>query len=98
MSGFWGSFPDRSGGVPGSDGTKLADAAILVCRQNGRNPVCVYVDSRHAAAVPLRPVDGLCVEVPVPGGGFEFVSDRFHGGLVSIGRLVSIGSPGFNWV
>ena len=51
-------------------------AAILVLRQDGLSAVYLYLDSRHAAALPLRPVDGVCVEVHVPDRADQPVGHR----------------------
>ncbi len=53
-------------------------------RQDRRPAVRFHLDSRHAAALPLRPVDGFRLEVPVPGGAVESAGHRLSGGLVFV--------------
>jgi NADH-quinone oxidoreductase subunit H len=70
--------------LPAAHDAELARSAFLVLRQNRLYSFCVHVDSRHAAALSVRPADGLHVEVPLPGRGFESAGDRPGGrfGLV----------------
>src|SRR5262249_52007120 len=75
-----GLSADR-GEFPAADREAMAAAAVLVLRQDGYDSVCLYLGPRHPAAVPLRPIDGLHVEVPVPGGDAEPARDRPSGCL-----------------
>ena len=60
-----------------------AAAGVLVRGQNWLSAVRVYLDSRHVAPLPLRPVDGFRVEVSFPGALVEFAGNRVPGGLYS---------------
>jgi NADH-quinone oxidoreductase subunit H len=44
----------------------IRSAAVLVYRQDWLPAVHLHLDPRHAAALPIRPVDGIRVEVSFP--------------------------------
>ena len=50
------------------------------CAKDRLHSVRVYLGPRHAAALPLRPTDGLRLEVPVPGRGAQSAGHRLPGG------------------
>src|SRR6185436_8137222 len=58
------------------------DADVLVPGQDRLPVICVYLDPRHAAALPLRPVNEFCLEIPVPRGVTESACHRVDGGVV----------------
>ena len=72
------------GHFPAAGGAAVAAAIVLVLRQDGRHLVRVYLDSRHAAAFPLRPIDEFHVEVPFPGGHAQPAGDRLSGGFETL--------------
>src|SRR5580704_18691595 len=56
-------------------------ASVLVCGQDIRVSVPLYMGSRHAAAVSLRPVDGVRVEVFAATGHCEPGDHGFDRGI-----------------
>ena len=60
----------------------LSGADFLVRRQSWISAVCLYLDSWHFAALPLRSVDALCVDVSVPVCADQPVTHRVDGGCV----------------
>ena len=58
-----------------------SDAALLVSGETLLPAFRFYLDSRDPAPLPVRPVDGLRMEIPFPGGAGQPSDHRFSGGI-----------------